>query len=211
MSIREAVGEALAVCPIVAILRGIRPDEAAAIGQALYDAGIRIMEVPLNSPAPLESIATLSKTFEGRAIVGAGTVLTPEEVNAVADAGGQIIVSPNTDPAVIAQSLARSLEPMPGVFTASEAFAAIKAGAITLKLFPADTGGPGHLKALKAVLPKTVSVLAVGGVGPQTYADWRAAGADGVGCGSTLYKPGDTPIHVMRKVQAIVEAAQSPN
>ncbi|WOR14265.1 2-dehydro-3-deoxy-6-phosphogalactonate aldolase [Hyphomonas sp. FCG-A18] len=206
MSTREAVREALATCPIVAILRGIRPNEAEAIGQALYEVGIRIMEVPLNSPSPLESIAILANTLNGRAIIGAGTVLTAEEVDAVADAGGQIIVSPNTDPAVIRQSLARGLEPMPGVFTASEAFTAIKAGATTLKLFPADTGGPAHLKALKAVLPETINVLAVGGVNPQTYSDWITAGASGAGCGSTLYKPGDTPAQTAEKARAMVAA-----
>ena len=209
MSTRDAVREALATCPIVAILRGIKPNEAEAIGQALYEVGIQVMEVPLNSPSPLESIAILANALKDRAIVGAGTVLTAEEVDAVADAGGQIIVSPNTDPAVIRQSLARGLEPMPGIFTATEAFTAIKAGATTLKLFPADTGGPAHLKALKAVLPETINVLAVGGVSPQTYSDWIAAGASGAGCGSTLYKPGDTPAQAAEKARAMMAAVSA--
>lgn len=200
---------ALSECPIVAILRGLRPDEAVEIGEALYEAGIRIMEVPLNSPRPLESISNMAKAFEGRAIIGAGTVLSADQVNAVANVGGEIIVSPNTDQDVIRQSLKRGLTPMPGVFTATEAFAAIKAGATSLKLFPADTGGPLHLKALKAVLPKNIRVLAVGGVGADNYVEWMAAGAAGVGCGSTIYKPGDTPETVAAKAASLLRARKA--
>lgn len=204
--IEEKIQAALEDCPIVAILRGLKPEEAIEIGEALYDAGIRIMEVPLNSPRPLESIETLATAFKHRAIIGAGTVLTCEQVAAVAEAGGQIIVAPNTDAAVIQQSLQRGLVPMPGIFTATEAFAAIKAGATTLKLFPADTGGPEHLKALKAVLPKGIKVLAVGGVSAETYSHWMKAGAAGAGCGSTLYKAGDSPDTTSEKAGIILQA-----
>ncbi|MEO1642214.1 MAG: 2-dehydro-3-deoxy-6-phosphogalactonate aldolase [Pseudomonadota bacterium] len=206
-NIQPRIEAALSECPIVAILRGLRPEEAVEIGEALFEAGIRLMEVPLNSPRPLESISKMATAFAGRAIIGAGTVLTAHEVDAVADAGGEIIVSPNADPAVISQSLQRGPIPMPGVFTATEAFVALKAGATTLKLFPADTGGPSHLKALKAVLPRDVGVLAVGGVGAENFIDWMAAGAAGVGCGSTLFKPGDTPEVVATKAKALVAAS----
>ncbi|MEM1088056.1 MAG: 2-dehydro-3-deoxy-6-phosphogalactonate aldolase [Pseudomonadota bacterium] len=195
--------------PIVAILRGIKPSEVEEIGEGLYAAGIHVMEVPLNSPQPLDSISKMAAAFEGRAIIGAGTVLTTDEVDAVADAGGQIIVSPNTDTHVIRQSLKRGLIPIPGVFSATEAFTAIKAGASTLKLFPADTAGPSHLKALKAVLPKDIMVLAVGGVGADDFINWMAAGAAGVGCGSSLYAPGDTSQTVTRKAKLLVHTMKT--
>lgn len=200
---------ALSECPIVAILRGLQPEEAVEIGKALYEAGIRIMEVPLNSPQPLESISNMAKAFGGRAIIGAGTVLSADQVDAVANVGGEIIVSPNTDQDVIRQSLKLGLAPMPGVFTATEAFAAIKAGATRLKLFPADTAGPSHLKALKAVLPVEVHVLAVGGISAANCFDWMVAGAAGVGCGSTIYKPGDSPEIVHAKASALVRAIKA--
>lgn len=206
--LRSRIAGTLLHHPTVAILRGLQPDEAVEVGEALFEAGIRIMEVPLNSPQPLESISHMAKAFKGRAIIGAGTVLTAAQVNDVADAGGEIIVSPNTDQDVISQSLKRGLIPMPGVFTATEAFAAIKAGATMLKLFPADTGGPSHLKALKAVLPRDIMVLAVGGVGADNYIDWMAAGATGVGCGSTIYKPGDSAETVAKKAASIVAASR---
>lgn len=206
--LRSRIARILLRHPTVAILRGLQPDEAVEVGEALFEAGIRIMEVPLNSPQPLESISNMAKAFKGRAIVGAGTVLTAAQVDDVADASGEIIVSPNMDQTVIAQSLNRGLIPMPGVFTATEAFAAIKAGATTLKFFPADTGGPSHLKALKAVLPRDIMVLAVGGVGAKNYIDWMAAGAMGVGCGSTLYKPGDSAETVAKKAASIVAASR---
>jgi 2-dehydro-3-deoxyphosphogalactonate aldolase len=200
--------------PIVAILRGVRPDEVVSIAQPLYDAGVRVIEVPLNSPDPLESIARLSRAFGDRCLCGAGTVLSPEQVDAVQAAGGKLIVTPNTDPAVIARAAALGLVVMPGFATASEAFAAIAAGATGLKLFPAATYGPGHLKALKSVLPPTVPVFAVGGVGPAELAAWLGAGADGFGIGGEIYRPGDSPGAVRRKadtLMAALAASASPN
>lgn len=180
----------LGACPLVAILRGVRPDEVEAIGAVLLDAGIRIIEVPLNSPDPFESITRLSGLAAGRALVGAGTVLDPDAVARVAAAGGQLVVSPNTDPAVIAASVAAGLVSLPGFFTPSEAFAALAAGAHGLKLFPAEAATPAVLKALRAVLPPTVPVLAVGGITAEGMSAWTAAGASGFGLGSGLYKPG---------------------
>ena len=207
MTNRNRIAAALAECPIVAILRGVKPDEVVAIGEALYEEGVRVIEVPLNSPEPFESIARLAKAFAGRAVIGAGTVLDETSVEKVHNAGGQIVVSPDTNPAVIGKSIALGLEPLPGVFTATEAFAAIRAGAVTLKLFPGDTGGQAHLKALKAVLPTHVSVLAVGGVDASNYGTWVAAGAAGAGCGSTLYRPGDQSEQVAAKARVLVTAA----
>ncbi|QUD88298.1 2-dehydro-3-deoxy-6-phosphogalactonate aldolase [Phenylobacterium montanum] len=195
--------------PIVAILRGVKPDEVVGVAQALYDAGVRVIEVPLNSPEPLESIARLSRAFGDRCLCGAGTVLTPADVDAVRAAGGKLIVTPNTDPAVIARAVETGLVVMPGFATASEAFAALAAGARSLKLFPAATYGPGHLKALKSVLPSAVPVFAVGGVGPAELAPWLAAGADGFGIGGEIYRPGDTPEAVRRKAGALMGALQA--
>lgn len=206
----EAVTIASAIdsAPIVAILRGIRPDEAVAVGEALVAAGVALIEVPLNSPDPLISIERLAKALGGRAIVGAGTVLTPADLDAVADAGGRIAVTPNSNPAVIERALARGVEPMPGFFTATEAFAAVAAGARYLKLFPASTAGLGHLPALRAVLPADVRLLAVGGVGPANAAEWLAAGADGLGIGSDIYRPGDSADAVAAKAARIVAAVR---
>lgn len=201
--------DALAACPIVAILRGVRPQEVVAKAEALFAAGVRAVETPLNSPDPLDSVRRLADAFGDRLCVGAGTVLSPEAVDAVRAAGGRLIVSPNTDAAVIAWAVAQGLDCAPGVATATEAFAAIGAGARVLKLFPASTYGPGHLKALRAVLPETVKVLAVGGVGAADFAAWRAAGAAGFGLGSELYKPGWTAAEVAAKARACV-AALSP-
>ena len=200
--------EAMIACPLVAILRGLKPEEAVEIGEALYGAGSRLMEVPLNSPRPLDSIEALSDAFQNHAVIGAGTVLKTEQVDEIAAAGGELIVSPNTNPDVIKQTRLKNLIPIPGVFTPTDAFAAIEAGAEILKLFPADTGGPGHLKALKAVLPTNIRVLAVGGVSSKTYSEWRAAGADGAGCGSTLYSAGDDAETVRRKAEALVAATK---
>ena len=175
--------------PLVAILRGVRPDEVVAIAESLFAAGLRLVEVPLNSPRPLESIAAL-RQMEGRMVWGAGTVLTSDQVEAVADAGGRMIVSPNTNPAVISRTVELGLESLPGFATATEAFAALAAGARRLKLFPAASYGPDHLKALKAVLPLEADVIPVGGVGPDQMAAWTAAGARGFGLGSDLYRPG---------------------
>ena len=200
--------EAFAACPLVAVLRGLTPDEAAPIGDALVDAGFTLLEVPLNSPDPLASIAAMAKRYAGRAIVGAGTVLTPQDVAAVADAGGALIVSPNTDPAVIRASVERGLISLPGYFTPSEAFAALHAGAHGLKLFPAEGAAPAFLKAQRAVLPKATKVLAVGGIIPDTMPQWHAAGADGFGLGSNLYRAGKSAADVARDAAAFVQAAK---
>ena len=200
--------EAFAACPLVAVLRGLTPDEAAPIGDALVDAGFTLLEVPLNSPDPLASIAAMAKRYAGRAIVGAGTVLTPQDVAAVADAGGALIVSPNTDAAVIRASVERGLISLPGYFTPSEAFAALHAGAHGLKLFPAEGAAPAFLKAQRAVVPRATKVLAVGGITPDTMPQWHAAGADGFGLGSNLYRAGKSAADVARDAAAFVQAAK---
>ena len=175
--------------PIIAILRGVTPDRILGVATALFEAGIRAVEVPLNSPQAFKSIQSLAQTFGDRYLCGAGTVLTVDDVDRVADAGGELLVTPNTNPKVIARGVEKGLTVMPGFYTPSEAFAAIAAGAKTLKLFPASTGGSGHLKAVLAVLPKHVPVYAVGGVGPGNMKEWRWAGATGFGLGSELFKP----------------------
>lgn len=190
--------------PLVAILRGVTPDTVLAIGQALFDAGFRAIEVPLNSPDPFDSIASLARHFGNTCLVGAGTVLTPEAVEKVAAAGGRLIVTPNTDPAVITRAVELGLLPMPGFATATEAFAAIKAGARHLKLFPAATYGHGHIKALSAVMPADVKLYAVGGVGADNLSVWRAAGVAGIGVGSEIFKPGFTAEQVGSKAQQIM-------
>ena len=177
--------------PLVAILRGLTPEEAPAIGDAIVEAGFGLLEVPLNSPRPLESIALLRARFP-RALVGAGTVLDVAQVRAVQAAGGELIVSPNFDAAVIAESVRLGLVSLPGVMTPTEAFGALAAGATGLKLFPAELASPAVVKALLAVLPKGTPLMPVGGITPAGMADWRAAGATGFGIGSALYKPGKT-------------------
>lgn len=198
--------EAMAALPLVAILRGIKPGEALAIGEALVAAGFRLIEVPLNSPDPFASIDLLAKALAGRAVVGAGTVLRVEDVDALAAAGGRLVVSPHTDIEVIAHAKARGLHAVPGFATPSEGFAALKAGADALKLFPAEAAPPNVLKAMKAVLPKAVAVLPVGGIAPETMAAYVAAGAAGFGLGSALYKPGDDAAAVALKARAFVQA-----
>lgn len=193
-------------CPLVAIIRGITPDEAGAIGDALLEAGISIIEVPLNSPQPLTTIERLAARIGDRALVGAGTVLDVEAVHQVRDAGGRIIVSPSTDPEVIAATVAAGLVSSPGYFTPSEAFVALKAGAHALKLFPAEAASPAVVKAQRAVLPRAVPLLIVGGVSPQAMAPYLAAGADGFGLGSGVYRPGQTPEAVARQARAYVQA-----
>lgn len=192
--------------PIIAILRGLTPADALAVGKALIDAGIDRIEVPLNSPDPFESIRLMAAAFGERATIGAGTVLTTADVARVAQAGGRMIVSPNADPEVIRETRRLGLESYPGVFTATECFAAIAAGATGLKLFPADQAGLGMLKALRAVLPKDMDVYAVGGVGPANFAEWIAAGAQGFGIGSSLYKPGDSADLVASRAREMVAA-----
>ena len=196
----------LAECPLIAIIRGVRPDEVEAIGEAILSAGIRIVEVPLNSPDPLLSIERLAKRFGDEALIGAGTVLDPDDVKRVARAGGRIIVSPSTDAAVIKQSWDCGLVSAPGFFTPSEAFAAIHAGAHALKLFPAEAASPAVVKAIKAVLPAEVPLIVVGGVKPDTMRPWLEAGASGFGLGSGLYKPGQSPADTAARAKAYVEA-----
>jgi 2-dehydro-3-deoxyphosphogalactonate aldolase len=193
----------------VAIVRGVRPDEAPDHAEALHAAGIRAVEVPLNSPDPIESIRRLAETWGERMVVGAGTVLSPDRVDAVAEVGGRLIVAPNTDPAVIRRAVDLGLDPAPGFATATEAFAALDAGARHLKLFPAVTYGPGHLKQLKAVLPPEAVVWAVGGVGPDSLADWWAAGARGFGLGGEIYRAGQTVADTAAKAAAVMAAARA--
>lgn len=192
--------------PLVAILRGVTPDEVSDIGEALFDAGITWIEVPLNSPDPLDSITKLVARLGDHAVIGAGTVLTSDEVAAVAATGARLIVSPNMNPDVIRMTKAKGMISLPGVFTATECFAALDAGADGLKFFPGDLIGPVGLKALKAVLPTTVTTYAVGGVTVENVPDWLAVGAHGFGLGSALYKPGDTAQDVAKKAKAIVTA-----
>lgn len=182
--------QALSTCGIIAIIRGVSPGEAVAVSEALYEAGIRIVEVPLNSPDPFTSITLLAKAFAGRMVVGAGTVLNVEDVNLLKETGGSISVSPDCNPEVIASAVALGLDPLPGVFTPTEAFAAIRAGARHLKLFPAEAASPQTVKAWRAVLPKHVSIHAVGGITPSNMSEWLACGVQGFGIGSSLYKPG---------------------
>lgn len=194
-----------AACPVVAIIRGVHPEEAQAIGAAIIDAGIRIVEVPLNSPEPLASIERLASRFGDQALIGAGTVLDPDEVKRVARAGGRLIVSPSTDPAVIRQAHDDGLVSCPGFFTPSEAFAALRAGAHGLKLFPAEAASPAVVKAMRAVLPTDVPLIVVGGIKPDTMQPWRDAGANGFGLGGGLYRPGQSPQETAAKARAYVE------
>jgi 2-dehydro-3-deoxyphosphogalactonate aldolase len=193
-------------CPLIAILRGVTPDEVVAIGEALVAAGFGLIEVPLNSPQPLDSIARLAGALAGRAIIGAGTVLRAAEVAAVEAAGGVMIVSPNTNVGVIAAAAGAGLISLPGVATPSEAFDALDAGATALKLFPAEGSSPAELKAMRAVLPRDVRVLPVGGITPENLAPWLKAGAAGFGLGSALYTPGSTPDAVAARARSFIAA-----
>ena len=196
----------LTACPLVAIIRGVTPDMAEEIGDALFEGGIRIIEVPLNSPQPLDSIRRLAARLGERALIGAGTVLDPTQVAEVAEAGGRIIVSPNTNADVIRATAETGLVSAPGYFTPSEAFAAIGAGATALKLFPAEGASSAVLKAQKAVLPKDVPVLAVGGITTETISGWLDAGADGFGLGWGLYRPGQSAEDTLTRARAFVAA-----
>jgi 2-dehydro-3-deoxyphosphogalactonate aldolase len=198
--------EWLARCPLVAILRGVRPEEVEAIGDALLAEGIAIVEVPLNSPEPIESIRRLAARCGDAALVGAGTVLDPADCARIAAAGGKLVVTPHADPEVVRAAKAAGMLAVPGFLTPGEAFALLKAGADGLKLFPAEAASPAVLKALLAVLPKGTPVLPVGGIEPGNIPAWRAAGASGFGIGSAIYRPGDTPATVAAKARALVAA-----
>jgi 2-dehydro-3-deoxyphosphogalactonate aldolase len=196
----------LAQLPLVAILRGVTPARIEGVANALFSAGFRAIEVPLNSPEPFRSIELLAKVFGDRCLTGAGTVLTQAQVDALADAGGKLMVTPNTNPGVIARGVERGLTVMPGFYTPSEGFAAVAAGAKYLKLFPASTGGIGHLQAMLAVLPKPVPVYAVGGVGAGNISECRQAGATGFGLGSELFKPDFSDDEIAARAQKAVAA-----
>ena len=198
--------DALTQCPVIAILRGVRPDEILDHAQILFEAGLRAIEVPLNSPEPLVSIGKLASAYGETCVCGAGTVLTPEDVESVAEVGGKLIVSPNTDEIVISKTLELGLWSAPGVGTATEAFSAVRAGSKHLKLFPAASYGPNHIKQLKAVLPSDVMVLAVGGVGPSDIETWWQAGARGFGLGSEIYKAGQSLDETREKAANVVKA-----
>lgn len=191
---------------LIAILRGLRPNEAAEIGEAVLAGGITTLEVPLNSPSPLASIAILREQLGDRATVGAGTVLTPDDVVACRRAGAQIIVSPNCEPSVIARAVDLGMTPFPGVATVSEAFTAINAGARHLKLFPANVLGVASMKAWLDVLPAAISMLPVGGMDASTVGEWAAAGAAGAGFGSSLYKAGRSAEEVTARTAELVRA-----
>jgi 2-dehydro-3-deoxyphosphogalactonate aldolase len=195
-----------AQCPLIAIIRGVTPEEAVDIGSALIEGGIRIIEVPLNSPEPLKSIERLASRFGEQASVGAGTVLNPEQVQQVRDAGGQLIVSPNMNPAVIRATVEAGMVSCPGIVTPTEAFTALEAGAHTLKLVPAEAATPKVVKAMRAVLPRDVPLVVVGGVSPDSIAAWLEAGASGFGLGSGLYKPGQSTADTLTKARAYAAA-----
>jgi 2-dehydro-3-deoxyphosphogalactonate aldolase len=197
--------QAMAQLPLIAILRGLTPAEAPAIGQVLVDSGFAIIEVPLNSPEPLQSTATLTAQFP-QTLIGAGTVLNAQQVKDVHAAGGRLVVSPNFNPAVVAQALALNMVVLPGVATPTEAFAALEAGAHGLKLFPAEMISPATVKALRAVLPKNAALMPVGGITPDNMAAYRKAGASGFGLGSALYAPGRSAEQVRAAAQNFVNA-----
>jgi 2-dehydro-3-deoxyphosphogalactonate aldolase len=206
MSARELFDRYFSECPLVGIIRGVTPEEAAGIGRALFDGGIRIVEVPLNSPDPFASIGKIAADLGDKALIGAGTVLDPADVGRVKEAGGQIIVSPNMNRQVIAATVEAGLVSSPGIFTPSEAFLALECGAHVLKLFPAEAASPKVVKALRAVLPKHVPLVVVGGVTPECIAGWLEAGADGFGLGGGLYKPGQSADDTLAKARAYAQA-----
>ncbi|TPG21119.1 2-dehydro-3-deoxy-6-phosphogalactonate aldolase [Sphingomonas koreensis] len=208
MTAQADLAAALARCPLVAILRGVEPDEVEGIVAVLIDAGFSMIEVPLNSPRPLDSIERIARKYGDDALIGAGTVLDTGQVRAVREAGGRLIVSPNTNPDVIGASAEAGLVSLPGYFTPSEAFAALAAGATGLKLFPAEAAAPAVVKAQRAVLPRETPLLVVGGVSPDTMGPWREAGADGFGLGSALYRRGDTAAAVATAAAAFKRAVE---
>ena len=206
----NALDAALSSCPLIAILRGIAPREAEAIGDALFETGFRVIEVPLNSPEPMRSIEVIARRLPG-AVVGAGTVMTPDDVSAVKNAGGRLIVMPHADLAVVKAAKAAGLWVTPGVATPTEAFAALAAGADGLKLFPAEMVGPAVVKALRAVLPKGVKLIPVGGISAANIPAFRAAGADAFGIGSTLYSPGKSVGALRASAKELLSAAAARN
>ena len=195
-------------CPVVAILRGVKPSEVESIGSTLERAGVAIVEVPLNSPAPFESIAILAKSFGSRMLIGAGTLSTPTQVEQVKAAGGRLIVTPHADTAIVRAAKEAQLFAFPGFFNPTEAFALLAAGADALKLFPAEVLGPPMLKALRAVLPASAMVIPVGGIDASQVAPWLNAGANGLGVGSSIYKPGDNAQMVEGKAKALLAAVE---
>jgi 2-dehydro-3-deoxyphosphogalactonate aldolase len=204
VSAKELLHRYLGECPLIAIIRGVTPGEAEAIGQAVQEGGIRIIEVPLNSPDPLRSIELLARRFGDSMLVGAGTVIDPAQVAQVRDSGGRIIVSPDTNVDVISAAAETGMVSSPGYFTPSEAFAALRAGAHALKLFPAEGATPGLLKAHLAVLPSGIPLMPVGGIRPDNMRPWLDAGATGFGLGSGLYKPGQSAADTLDKARAYV-------
>ena len=204
----HTLAQAMAQLPLIAILRGLTPAEAPAIGEALVSSGFAIIEVPLNSPEPLHSITALTQQFP-QTLIGAGTVLNAQQVKDVHAAGGRLVVAPNFNPAVVAQALALNMVVLPGVATPTEAVAALDAGAHGLKLFPAEMISPVTVKALRAVLPKSAALMPVGGITPDNMSAYRTAGASGFGLGSALYAPGRSAAQVQEMAQAFVRAWQS--
>ena len=204
MTPKELLHRYLDECPLIAIVRGITPEDAEAIGQAIHDGGIRIIEVPLNSPDPLASIERIAAALGDEALVGGGTVLHWSAVHDIRAAGGRIVVSPNTNAEVISAAAQAGLVSCPGYFTPSEAFVALDAGATALKLFPAEGASPAVLKAQRAVLPKDVPLIVVGGVKPDSMQPWREAGASGFGLGSGLFVPGQSADATAEKARAFV-------
>lgn len=209
MTIEADFAEAMTRCPLVAILRGVRPDEIIDITDGLVEAGFTMIEVPLNSPEPLDSIGLIARRYDRHVLVGAGTMLSVEDVTNVTERGGRLMVSPNSNPAVISAAVAAGMAALPGYFTPTEAFAALEAGAHGLKLFPAEGASPAVLKAQRAVLPKSVPVLAVGGVTVENLGEWMAAGAAGAGLGGSLYRPGDQAQTVKARAEAFVAALRA--
>lgn len=208
MTPRQTFDRYFGECPLIAIIRGVTPPEAAGIARALFEAGIRIVEVPLNSPEPFASIEAIAGELGEEALVGAGTVLDPADVERVKKAGGRIVVSPNTDRAVIQATVAAGLVSSPGFFTPSEALLALQAGAHALKFFPAEAASPKVVKAIRAVLPSDVPLVVVGGVTPESIRGWLEAGADGFGLGGGLYAPGQSTNDTLAKARAYVEAVR---
>jgi 2-dehydro-3-deoxyphosphogalactonate aldolase len=201
--------EWFARCPLIAILRGVRPDEVVEVCAALERAGVAIVEVPMNSPEPLVSIGKLAATFGDRLLIGAGTVMTPDQVREVAGVGGRLLVTPHADPELVRTAKGLGMMAAPGFFTPAEAFSLLRAGADAIKLFPAEAANPATIKAVRAILPPGTLVVPVGGVSVENIPAWTEAGAAGFGIGSSIYKPGDTPEIVEKKARALVAAVNA--